>query len=74
MDVLFQPRSLVHFTADARSTWMHAIRAGVQVDGVQGDGGGVATCDWWGAPDYLVRRSPRRLSIVLAFGEPPEAV
>ena len=70
VDVLFQPRSLVHFTSAARSSWMHAIRAGVQVDGV-GDGGGAATCDWWGVPEYLVRRSPRRLSIVLAYGEPP---
>ena len=68
VDVLFQPRSLVHFTGAARSTWMHAIRAGVQVDGV-GPGGGPATCDWWGQNEYLLRRAPRRLSLVLAFGE-----
>ena len=38
IDVLVQPRSLVHFTGAARHTWMHAIRAGVQVDGA-GPGG-----------------------------------
>ena len=70
VDVLVQPRSLVHFTGAARSSWHHAIRAGVQVDGV-GEDGGTATCDWWGTTDYLVRRSPRRLSVVLAFGDPP---
>lgn len=69
VDVLVQPRSLVHFTGPARSTWMHAIRAGVQVDGVD-PGGGPATCDWWGTTDYLLRREPRRLSVVLAFGAP----
>ena len=66
IDVLVRPRTLVHFTGLARSTWMHAIRAGVEVDAADGP----ATCDWWGQPDYLLRRSPRRLSIVLAFGEP----
>ena len=69
VDVLFQPRTLVHFTGAARHTWMHAIRAGVQVDGA-GAGGGPATCDWWGQSDYLLRREPRRLSVVFAFGEP----
>lgn len=72
VDVIFQPRSLVHFTGKARHTWMHAIRAGVQVDGV-GEGGGPATCDWWGQTDYLLRRAPRRLSVVFAFGEPDGA-
>ena len=66
IDVLFQPKSLVHFTAAARAQWMHAIRAGVQVDTSDG---GVATCDWWGTPDYLLRRNPKRLSVVFAFGE-----
>ena len=69
VDVLMQPRSLVHFTGAARAPWMHAIRAGVQVDGA-GAGGGPATCDWWGKTDYLLRREPRRLSVVLAFGAP----
>ena len=71
VDVLFQPRSLVHFTGAARSTWMHAIRAGVQIDGAGVDGV-PATCDWWGNTEYLVRREPRRLSVVLAFGEAPD--
>lgn len=72
VDVLFMPRTLVHFTQAARSPWMHAIRAGVQVDGA-GPGGAPATCDWWGKTDYLLSRAPRRLSVVLAFGEPDEA-
>ena len=72
IDVIFQPRSLVHFTGEARAVWSHAIRAGVSVDGV-GPGGGPATCDWWGQTDYLLRRAPRRLSVVLAFGEPGSA-
>ena len=41
VDVLVQPRSLVHFTGAARSSWMHAIRSGVVVDGA-GPGGGAA--------------------------------
>jgi hypothetical protein len=69
VDVLFQPRSLVHFSGPARTTWMHAIRAGVAVDGA-GPDGAAAICDWWGQPDYLLRRNPRRLSVVLAFGDP----
>ena len=66
VDVLFEPRSLVHFSGAARHPWMHAIRSGVQVDGADGP----ITCDWWGQPDYLLRRGRRRLSVVLAFGAP----
>ena len=72
IDVLVQPRSLVHFTADARSSWMHAIRAGVSVDAAAVGGGGgdgaPIVCDWWGQPDYLLQRAPSRLSVVMAFG------
>ena len=94
IDVLVQPRSLVHFSGPARDAWAHAIRAGVQLDGSEnssssGGGGsgssssaeGAASapppatrCDWWGQTDYLVRRNPRRLSVVLAFGAPDAGV
>ena len=67
-DVLVQPRSLVHFTGAARDSWMHAIRSGVQVDSPSASGGG-DLCDWWGQSDYLVKRGPRRVSVVLAFGD-----
>ena len=50
---------------DARDSWLHAIRPGVEVDLADG----AAVCDWWGQTDYLVRRSPSRISIVLAFAE-----
>eukprot|EP00316_Scyphosphaera_apsteinii_P005301 CAMPEP_0119302610 /NCGR_PEP_ID=MMETSP1333-20130426/4181_1 /TAXON_ID=418940 /ORGANISM="Scyphosphaera apsteinii, Strain RCC1455" /LENGTH=262 /DNA_ID=CAMNT_0007305015 /DNA_START=22 /DNA_END=807 /DNA_ORIENTATION=+ len=32
IDALVQPNTLLHFCGDARLTWNHAIRAGVQVD------------------------------------------
>lgn len=66
IDVLALPRTLLHFTGHARTSWLHAIRAGVQV----GDGDHAAICDWWGQPDYLVKRGPSRMSLVLAYGEP----
>lgn len=81
IDVLVQPRTLLHFTGAARDGWSHAIRAGVAVDVMAPAapaGGDAATaasaaaapavCDWWGATDYLLRREPHRLSLVLAFG------
>ena len=75
IDVMVQPRSLLHFTGAARSYWMHAIRAGVQVEGEGAQAAGPsAVCDWWGQPDYLLQRGPRRLSLVLAFGEADEPV
>ena len=63
--MLAQPGTLLHFSGDARSSWMHAIRSGVAVPTPEGD----VACDWWGANDYLLQRSMRRFSIVLAFGE-----
>jgi hypothetical protein len=65
IDAICQPRTLLHFSGDARSSWMHAIRPGVQVDLPSK---GSAVCDWWGKTDYLVQRNPERISIVLAFG------
>ena len=71
IDVLVQPRSLVHFTGAARDSWMHAIRSGVQVGDPDAQQNQSEVCDWWGQTDYLVKRGPRRLSVVLAFGAPP---
>ncbi|KAL1519539.1 hypothetical protein AB1Y20_023054 [Prymnesium parvum] len=65
IDVLAQPRTLLHFRGAARNTWMHAIRAGVAIPTLEGE----VPCDWWGQTDYLLRRSDRRFSIVLAFGK-----
>eukprot|EP00966_Prymnesium_polylepis_P254194 5874484-Prymnesium_polylepis.1 len=65
IDVLVQPGTLLHFSGAARSTWMHAIRAGVAVPTANGD----VPCDWWGASDYLLQRNQQRFSIVVAFGE-----
>mmetsp|Transcript_21052 Transcript_21052/g.57796 ORF Transcript_21052/g.57796 Transcript_21052/m.57796 type:complete len:140 (+) Transcript_21052:749-1168(+) len=65
IDAICLPRTLLHFSGDARSSWMHAIRPGVHVDLPTG---GSAVCDWWGKPDYLVRRNSERISIVVAFG------
>mmetsp|Transcript_33918 Transcript_33918/g.106468 ORF Transcript_33918/g.106468 Transcript_33918/m.106468 type:complete len:314 (-) Transcript_33918:149-1090(-) len=65
IDAMCQPRTLLHFAGDARDSWLHAIRPGVEVDLADG----AAVCDWWGQTDYLVRRSPSRISIVLAFAE-----
>jgi len=65
VDALVQPGTLLHFSGRARDSWMHAIRAGVQVPTAEGD----IVCDWWGSTDYLLRRNDTRFSIVLAFGE-----
>jgi len=65
IDAIFQPRTLLHFADDARYSWLHAIRPGVQADL---PAGGSVVCDWWGQTDYLVQRNPERISIVLAFG------
>lgn len=65
IDVLVQPRTLLHFSGDARYEWQHAIRAGLEVP----LGDERVVCDWWGANDYLLRREPRRFSVVLAFGD-----
>lgn len=63
VDCLLQRRTVVHFCGAARRGWMHAIRSGVLVDV-----GGVETvADWWGQLDYLIGRSPERVSIVYAF-------
>jgi hypothetical protein len=69
IDVLVQPRTLLHFSGLARSAWKHAIRSGVQV----GTGADAMTCDWWGKNDYLLKRSRERFSMVFAFGPPATA-
>jgi hypothetical protein len=63
VDCLLQRRTVVHFSGPARRSWMHAIRSGVlvDVDGVE------TVADWWGQLDYLIGRSPERVSIVYAF-------
>ena len=63
IDCLLQRRSLAHFSGDARSQWMHAIRAGVLTTVNDEE----HVCDWWGQPDYLIRREHERISIVFAF-------
>lgn len=60
IDVLLQPRTLMHLTADARHTWMHGIRPGVGVD--------ETVCDRWGAADYLLLRGERRFAVWFSFG------
>jgi hypothetical protein len=63
VDLLLQRRSVVLFSGPARSSWMHAIRAGVLVD----VDGREKVADWWGQLDYLIARQPDRISIVFAF-------
>jgi len=63
IDVLLKHRDLLHFKDDARYTWMHAIRAGVEVGPPVNQ-----ICDWWGDLSYLNRREKERISMVLAFG------
>ena len=62
IDVLFKENSLVHFTGEAKFVWKHAIRIGLDVaepyNGI---------CDWHGDLDHLVKRNPKRISIVFAF-------
>jgi hypothetical protein len=26
--------------------------------------------DWWGQPDFYIKRSPERISVVVAFADP----
>jgi len=47
--------------------WKHAVRTGVQIELENGE---MANCDWWGEARNLVRRSPTRMSVVMAFGDP----
>eukprot|EP00127_Corallochytrium_limacisporum_P004587 Clim_evm1s169 gene=Clim_evmTU1s169 len=65
IDVLFQPRSLVHFTAEARSNWQHGIRVGVLADEPYN-----GICDWFGSVRNLVARHEERFSVVFTFGAP----
>lgn len=84
VDVLAEKGTLVHLSGDARWTWTHGTRAGVQL-GRSGEGdvkavGGTAgretgtkeyvLHDWWGSMRHLVARGPERTSIVLAFAKP----
>jgi len=66
IDVLLQQRSLVHFCGDARWRWGHAIRGGLEVD----ENGKRTVVDWWGRQDFFIRRSPTRISVVVAFQDP----
>ena len=74
IDVLLQPRTLMHLSGRARDTWLHGIRPGVTVEPAAGapsarrEAAAPAVCDWWGAPDYLLQRGERRFAVVLSFG------
>jgi len=69
VDALLRHRSMLLFSGASRHAWQHAVRTGVQVELT---GGEAAICDWWGATKNLVRRSPERLSISIAFGPKPK--
>lgn len=65
IDVLLQKRSLCSFSGPARDSWGHAIRGGMEVTEADGRR---SVVDFWGRSDYLLRRNPERISIVVAFG------
>lgn len=63
----------MHFSADARTRWHHAIRGGLEAE--TGDGQPMVL-DWWGKQDFYVRRSKEWAGVIVAFGgkSPAEAI
>lgn len=59
-----QQRSLLSFSGAARDVWAHAIRGGMEVTEVDGRN---SVVDFWGKPDFLLRRNKERISVVVAF-------
>eukprot|EP00877_Chromochloris_zofingiensis_P014807 jgi/Chrzof1/9580/Cz04g08080.t1 len=64
LDVLMKKASLVLISGDARWSWTHGTRLGIEVPGKLG------LHDWWGSPEHIIYRNPERHSVVLAFAKP----
>eukprot|EP00201_Polytomella_parva_P000008 CAMPEP_0175039652 /NCGR_PEP_ID=MMETSP0052_2-20121109/735_1 /TAXON_ID=51329 ORGANISM="Polytomella parva, Strain SAG 63-3" /NCGR_SAMPLE_ID=MMETSP0052_2 /ASSEMBLY_ACC=CAM_ASM_000194 /LENGTH=316 /DNA_ID=CAMNT_0016301593 /DNA_START=28 /DNA_END=978 /DNA_ORIENTATION=+ len=67
VDVLVRKGGMVIMSADARWTWTHGTRLGVEVDGRSG------LHDWFGEESNVVLRNPERHSVVFAFDKPENA-
>jgi len=72
IDILLRRRSMLLLSGRSRMPWKHAMRTGVQVEFETEGKKDLAVCDWWGKTQNLVRRSPQRVSIIIAFGKPAE--
>lgn len=68
LDVRAPAGTAVHLSGDARWTWTHGTRLGVEVAGAPAG----SVHDWWGKPEHVVMRAPERRSIVLAFAAKPD--
>ena len=76
IDILMNKRSLLHLKNDARYSFKHAIRAGVEVDSAalpddedhkRFKEQHTVICDWFGSMNDLIPRDQERTSIILAF-------
>lgn len=75
IDILIPKRGLLHLKNDARFSFKHAIRAGVEVDtsALSDDykhlknTKSTVICDWFGNINNLVPREQERISVILAF-------
>jgi hypothetical protein len=77
LDILIPKRGLLHLKNDARFSFKHAIRAGVEVDtSALPDNEDYKTlkktqstviCDWFGNINNLIPREQERVSVILAF-------
>ena len=78
LDILIPKRGLLHLKNDARFSFKHAIRAGVEVDTsalsndedykhLKSQSSQTVICDWFGNINNLIPREQERVSVILAF-------
>lgn len=70
LDVLAPLHSVCQLSDDARWTWTHATRLGVEVETEEGGRKRWRLADWWGNKERIVPREEERISVVVAFGDP----
>lgn len=68
LDVHLPLHATVQLSDDARWTWTHATRLGVEIELEGKRKWGLA--DWWGDRTRLIPRQDERISVVVAFGDP----
>lgn len=69
LDVLAPLHSAVQLSDDARWTWTHATRLGMEAEMDEKGKKRWRLADWWGSPDRIIPRSEERISVIVAFGD-----